>query len=182
MQLTVVCPWTDRRRGAPLSDVRAAARAFPGEPMTVRIHPDDLFSALLTDEAIFALRCRLRCRPGDPNLGRGRPAADAMSSLFGLPVVSDPGLTPGRVEVGPRAVLVGVRGPSPGAEGPAKAARTTAELLAEYAALLNRDGPDSAEARALIDAHRNDREFVELAETSRRLKAALNHPGRGQPA
>jgi hypothetical protein len=49
----------------------------------------------------------------------------------------------------------------------------TAERLAEYAMLMNRHGPDSDEARAYLDGHRCDPEFVSLARVARRLKIAL---------
>jgi hypothetical protein len=54
----------------------------------------------------------------------------------------------------------------------------TAERLAEYAVLMNRHGPDSDEARAYLDGHRGDPEFVSLARVARWLKAALTaRPG-----
>ena len=53
---------------------------------------------------------------------------------------------------------------------------TTTELLGEYAALLNRFGPDSAEERDFMDAHRFNTEFVELANLSKKLKRALTSP------
>jgi hypothetical protein len=50
---------------------------------------------------------------------------------------------------------------------------TTAERLAEYTVLMNRHGADSQEARAFLDEHRCDPEFVSLARVARDLKAAL---------
>jgi hypothetical protein len=50
------------------------------------------------------------------------------------------------------------------------------DLLAEYAGLLNRYGVDSPEASRLIEAHKLNSEFVELADLSRKLKKALTAP------
>lgn len=49
---------------------------------------------------------------------------------------------------------------------------STRELLAAYADILNRFGPDSDEAASFLDAHQ-DAEFAELAAVARTLKAAL---------
>jgi hypothetical protein len=54
--------------------------------------------------------------------------------------------------------------------------RTVRELLADYTVLLNRNGVDSAEAKAFIEAHQKNRRFVQLAELSRVLKKALTAP------
>lgn len=45
--------------------------------------------------------------------------------------------------------------------------------LAGYAAILNRHGPNSAEAEAFVMDHAADEEFVQLAQISRALKKAL---------
>jgi hypothetical protein len=49
----------------------------------------------------------------------------------------------------------------------------TRELLARHAELLNRYGPWSEQERAFVREHEQHQEFVELAETARRLKRAL---------
>jgi hypothetical protein len=56
---------------------------------------------------------------------------------------------------------------------------TTAELLAEYALLLNRHGPDSPEAAAFVEEHRWDVPLMELCETSYLVKKALTEPPKG---
>lgn len=53
---------------------------------------------------------------------------------------------------------------------------TTRELLGEYARLLNEFGPESRQAKELLDHHEFDQEFLELAELSRKLKNALTAP------
>jgi len=53
---------------------------------------------------------------------------------------------------------------------------STRELLGEYASLLNKHGVDSAEAAEFLDCHRDNSEFEELAELSRKLKKALTSP------
>ena len=53
------------------------------------------------------------------------------------------------------------------------------ELLADYAALLNRHGVDSSEADEFIRAYSWNTEFVELADLSRKLKMALTAPAGG---
>lgn len=50
----------------------------------------------------------------------------------------------------------------------------TAQLLSEYAKLLNRFGPDSAEAEAFLQKHEQNSEFFELARLSATLKRALS--------
>jgi len=47
------------------------------------------------------------------------------------------------------------------------------KLLADVAALINQYGPDSVEVQAFIDLHRDNAEFVELAQISCELKRAL---------
>jgi hypothetical protein len=49
----------------------------------------------------------------------------------------------------------------------------SAELLVDYARLINEFGVDSTEAAELLDRHRNNDDFRELAETSRMLKGAI---------
>ncbi len=56
---------------------------------------------------------------------------------------------------------------------------STRELLAEYATLLNKFGTNSAEAEEFIDDHRDNSEFVELADISRKLRDALVPDGCG---
>ena len=60
----------------------------------------------------------------------------------------------------------------------------TRELLAEYAAILNKCGVDSEEADEFIEANKENAEFVELAELSRTLKKALTSPAQhcGNPS
>jgi hypothetical protein len=50
---------------------------------------------------------------------------------------------------------------------------TTRERLEEYAALLNRCGVDSEEARLFLEQNKFDSEFYELAQLSSKLKRAL---------
>jgi glutaredoxin-related protein len=59
---------------------------------------------------------------------------------------------------------------------------TTAGRLAEYTVLMNRHGPDSAEARAYLDKCWGDPEFVSLARVARNLRAALAGRQREGPA
>jgi hypothetical protein len=47
------------------------------------------------------------------------------------------------------------------------------ELLAAYAALLNQYGPDSLEARELVEKHKGHAEFIGVADLARHLKIAL---------
>jgi hypothetical protein len=47
------------------------------------------------------------------------------------------------------------------------------KLLAECATLINAHGPDSAEVQRFIDQHRDNPEFVELAQVSQTLKRAF---------
>ena len=54
--------------------------------------------------------------------------------------------------------------------------KTTRELLADYAVLLNKFGCNSAEAESFIDENHTNTEFVELAALSRTLKEALTSP------
>jgi hypothetical protein len=51
--------------------------------------------------------------------------------------------------------------------------RGTRVLLARYAGLVNRHGPDSREAARFVRRWRGNREFVELAGLARTLKKAL---------
>lgn len=57
------------------------------------------------------------------------------------------------------------------------------DLIAQFAQILNREGPDSEQADKFIWDHRNeDPEFSELAETARRLKRAfLADEGNSKP-
>jgi len=48
-----------------------------------------------------------------------------------------------------------------------------AQLISEFAKVLNESGPDSPEAAEFIRQHSNDAEFVELAHISIALKRAL---------
>jgi hypothetical protein len=50
------------------------------------------------------------------------------------------------------------------------------ELLADYATLLNEHGVDSPEAAEMIVAYQWNREFVELAQLSQKLRKALTAP------
>jgi hypothetical protein len=52
----------------------------------------------------------------------------------------------------------------------------TRGLLADYVDLLNRHGADSSETAGFIDAHAENREFVELADLARNLKKAFTAP------
>jgi hypothetical protein len=58
-----------------------------------------------------------------------------------------------------------------------------AQLISEFAKVLNESGPDSPEAAEFIKQHSNDAEFVELAHISIALKRALmpQQPGNGNP-
>ncbi|MBI1349455.1 hypothetical protein GC163_24580 [bacterium] len=49
----------------------------------------------------------------------------------------------------------------------------TKQLLAQCAALINRHGPDAAEVTEFIEQNKADKEFVELAKLSQKLKKAL---------
>ena len=49
----------------------------------------------------------------------------------------------------------------------------TAQLLSQFAKLLNSSGPDSPEADAFLERYRENSEFVELARLSGYLKRAL---------
>jgi len=49
-------------------------------------------------------------------------------------------------------------------------------LLADYAELLNRFGPDSEEAFGFLEEHKDNSELHELASISRMLKKALTAP------
>lgn len=51
--------------------------------------------------------------------------------------------------------------------------RETAALLAQHAYLMNRHGPDSPEASLFVAQHLTNTEFVELSQTARSLKKAL---------
>jgi hypothetical protein len=62
-----------------------------------------------------------------------------------------------------------------------EAVKSTRELLAEYAVLLNKHGVDSQEAAEFLEENRANPEFVELAELSRKLKAALTAPTTDRP-
>jgi hypothetical protein len=53
---------------------------------------------------------------------------------------------------------------------------STRDLLAEYTALVNRYGVDSEQAALFIENNKADKDFVQLAETARWLKKALNAP------
>lgn len=53
----------------------------------------------------------------------------------------------------------------------------TKERLGAYAALLNKCGIDSKEAREFLDQHRFDSEFAELAEIERKLKESIDAKG-----
>jgi hypothetical protein len=57
--------------------------------------------------------------------------------------------------------------------------KSVSELLAEHAMLMNRYGADSPQAREYLEAHRDEGEFVALAETARALKLALTARPRG---
>jgi hypothetical protein len=50
------------------------------------------------------------------------------------------------------------------------------ELLGEYAVILNRFGVDSCESEDFLERHKENTEFIELAELSRKLKRALTAP------
>jgi hypothetical protein len=50
---------------------------------------------------------------------------------------------------------------------------TTRELLAEYVALISRQGPDSPRAARMVEIYQQNKDFVELAAVSRFLKKAL---------
>lgn len=102
MPVTVVCPWTQAEWATPLRDVLAAAEAFPGKPMAVRVSEPDLIAAYVTREVGAAL-ARVR---DDPNAGGS--LAGLFSALLRLPVAVVPGMPSGCVGVGPNAVLVGV--------------------------------------------------------------------------
>ena len=54
--------------------------------------------------------------------------------------------------------------------------RSSRHLLARYAALINKYGVDSRQAKKFLDEHRDNGEFIELAELSRTLKLALTSP------
>ncbi len=49
-------------------------------------------------------------------------------------------------------------------------------LLADVAALINEQGPDSPVVLAFIEQHRDNAEFVELAQLSQALKRVLASP------
>lgn len=51
--------------------------------------------------------------------------------------------------------------------------RPVHELLAEYARLLNRFGPESRQAEKFVRRHRSNTRFIELARVSKVLKQAL---------
>ena len=55
-------------------------------------------------------------------------------------------------------------------------AMSTRRLLARYATLINRFGPDSSRAKSFLDDYSHNSEFVELAELARNLKKALTSP------
>src|SRR5437588_557577 len=55
-------------------------------------------------------------------------------------------------------------------------ANDTRDLLADYAFLLNRHGPQPAEAADFLEQHKFNTEFVELALISKKLKEALTAP------
>jgi hypothetical protein len=103
MPVTVAYPWTDRERATPVTDVRAAAQCFPGEPMRVRIGPAEYTAACGTEEVLdeFERVCR------EPNARNGWLPFD-MARLWGMPVEVSADAPRGRVGVGPNAVLVGV--------------------------------------------------------------------------
>lgn len=48
-----------------------------------------------------------------------------------------------------------------------------AQLISEFAKVLNQYGPDSPEAESFVREHNRDQEFVELAHISIALKRAL---------
>jgi len=50
----------------------------------------------------------------------------------------------------------------------------TAQLLSQFAKLLNSYGPDSSEAASFLEIHGKDTEFAELARLSATLKRALS--------
>jgi hypothetical protein len=50
---------------------------------------------------------------------------------------------------------------------------TIKDLLLEYARLLNEFGVDSTEATEFLERHRDNGDFMELAEVSRKLKRAI---------
>ncbi len=54
--------------------------------------------------------------------------------------------------------------------------RTSRELLAEYAVLLNEHGADSQEAKDFLESHGDNQDFVQLAKLSKMLKKALTAP------
>ncbi len=58
----------------------------------------------------------------------------------------------------------------------ARTHRSTRELLAECARILNRKGPDSEEVELFIREHESNQEFAELARISRTLKRSLLAP------
>lgn len=58
--------------------------------------------------------------------------------------------------------------------------KRTNELLAAYAALMNRHGSDSPEAIAFVEAHAENEDFLDLAETARCLKKAFIEQGPDQ--
>ena len=58
----------------------------------------------------------------------------------------------------------------------------TRELLADYAALINKHGAESREAREFFAVHGENAEFAELAQLSKKLKRALTASRLGAPA
>jgi hypothetical protein len=58
----------------------------------------------------------------------------------------------------------------------------TRELLADYAALINKFGAESREARDFFAIHGQNAEFAELAQLSKKLKKALTASRVGSPA
>ncbi len=51
--------------------------------------------------------------------------------------------------------------------------KDTATLLGEYAELINTYGVDDPRSKNFVEAHKNDREFLELAKVARNLKRKI---------
>lgn len=54
-----------------------------------------------------------------------------------------------------------------------QSASPTANLLAEHVRLINKFGVNSLEVRQFVEAHQNNSEFIELAQTASDLKKAF---------